>query len=132
MKIQPQICDTYLRHRYVKTCHTIEEFQKLPPGPKVVFASGASLEAGPSRALLAEWAPHSANLLLLPFTEAPDGTVASRVLTAAATATDEKEKFLRLQMSRRVPLEVRPCVDAILGDGGIWGWEFTFCKDFIV
>lgn len=87
----------------------MEEFQKLPPGPKLVFASGATLEAGPARALLATWAGHAPNLILLPFTEAPAGTVAARLLTATAAAAGGggEETVLRLQMSRRVALEVR-------------------------
>ena len=89
----------------------MEEFRKLPPGPKLVIASGATLEAGPARALLADWGGHAANLILLPFTEAPAGTVAARLLAARAAARGGgEETVLNLRMSRRVALEVRAAV----------------------
>ena len=42
--------------RYLTLCHSLEELRNLRPGPKVVLASFGSLEAGPARALFAEWA----------------------------------------------------------------------------
>ena len=49
--------------RYLTLCHSLEELRNLRPGPKVVLASFGSLEAGPARALFAEWAEDPKNLV---------------------------------------------------------------------
>lgn len=50
--------------RYLKLCHSIDDFRALPPGPKVVLASFGSLDAGASRHLFVEWAPDPRNLIV--------------------------------------------------------------------
>merc|ERR1719375_410653 len=42
--------------RFLKICHERRELDSLPRGPKVVLASMASLDAGPARGLVSEWA----------------------------------------------------------------------------
>lgn len=50
--------------RQVRLCSSLQELGRLPRTPKVVLASLPTLEAGPSRALLAQWAADPANLIL--------------------------------------------------------------------
>ncbi|KAH9316526.1 hypothetical protein KI387_025153, partial [Taxus chinensis] len=53
--------------RHIKVLPTKKELGKLPPGPKVVLASMASLEEGFSREIFVEWATDVKNLII--FTE---------------------------------------------------------------
>lgn len=46
-------------------CHSTSDVNRLPAGPKVVVAAGASLEAGPARSLLLQWGADPRNAVLL-------------------------------------------------------------------
>jgi hypothetical protein len=48
----------------MQLCAGLEELARLPAGPKVVLAGLPSLEAGPGRHLLAQWAADPASLIL--------------------------------------------------------------------
>ncbi|XP_050206694.1 cleavage and polyadenylation specificity factor subunit 2 [Mercurialis annua] len=73
------------------------ELDNVPPGPKVVLASMASLEAGFSHDIFVEWAADVKNLVL--FTERGQFGTLARMLQA-----DPPPKAVKVTMSRRVPL----------------------------
>lgn len=52
--------------RHVQLLQTLEEVERLPPGPAVVLASLPSMEAGPAKALLTRWATDERNLIVVP------------------------------------------------------------------
>lgn len=84
--------------KYLKLCHNRKELDELPPGPKVVFATMASLEAGFARELFTEWAGDERNLVL--FTEKGQvGTFARRCLQV-----EPPPPFVIVTMSRKIPL----------------------------
>ncbi|KAJ6425018.1 hypothetical protein OIU84_025731 [Salix udensis] len=74
-----------------------EELDNASTGPKVVLASVASLEAGFSHDIFAEWAADVKNLVL--FTERGQFGTLARMLQA-----DPPPKAVKMTMSRRVPL----------------------------
>ena len=83
--------------KYLKLCHDRKEFDELNAGPKVVFASMASLEGGFARALFSEWATDSRNLVL--FTERGQmGTLAKKL------QAEPPPKVVKVTMSQRIPL----------------------------
>ncbi|CAI5523619.1 unnamed protein product [Closterium sp. Naga37s-1] len=65
--------------KYIRLCHSVEEVEEVP-GPKVVLASLASLEAGFARALFVRWAPDLRNTLLFT-SRAPPGSLAHTLQT---------------------------------------------------
>lgn len=67
------------------------------PGPKVVMASMASLEAGSSHDLFVEWAADPKNLVM--FTERGQFGTLARILQS-----DPPPKAVKVTMSRRIPL----------------------------
>ena len=83
--------------RFLKICHERRELDSLPRGPKVVLASMASLDAGPARGLVSEWASNSRNLVIFP-TSPPVGTLAERVQRAPPGHS------VRIRVTTRVPL----------------------------
>ncbi|CAM6100385.1 unnamed protein product [Calypogeia fissa] len=83
--------------KYLRLCHTRKELEDLPPGPKVVFASMASLEAGFARELFVEWATDSNNLVL--FTERAQIGTLSRELQR-----EPPPKVVKVTMSKKIPL----------------------------
>ena len=89
--------------RYLTLCHSLEELRNLRPGPKVVLASFGSLEAGPARALFAEWAEDPKNLVVLAGRGAPH-SLARRVRTLAEQPPGAR-KPLEVAVSRRVLLD---------------------------
>ena len=89
--------------RYLTLCHSLEELRNLRPGPKVVLASFGSLEAGPARALFAEWAEDPKNLVVLAGRGAPH-SLARRVRTLAERPPGAR-KPLEVAVSRRVLLD---------------------------
>lgn len=78
-------------------CSTRKKFTALAPGPKVVFASMASLEAGFARELFVEWASEAKNLVL--FTERGQFGTLARLLQS-----EPAPKVVKVTMSRKVPL----------------------------
>lgn len=83
--------------KYLKLCHDRKEFDELPSGPKVVFASMASLEGGFARDLFVEWATDSRNLVL--FTERGQmGTLAKKL------QAEPPPKIVKVTMSQKIPL----------------------------
>ncbi|KAJ6964190.1 hypothetical protein NC652_002459 [Populus alba x Populus x berolinensis] len=74
-----------------------DELDNASTGPKVVLASVASLEAGFSHDIFAEWAADVKNLVL--FTERGQFGTLARMLQA-----DPPPKAVKMTMSRRVPL----------------------------
>ncbi|GIL70342.1 hypothetical protein Vretifemale_981 [Volvox reticuliferus] len=73
------------------------------PGPKVVLATMPSLEGGPARELLVQWAALPRNTII--FTErAQAGTLAAALQTHDPSAGSGPLR-LRLRMGRRMPLE---------------------------
>ncbi|XP_057774360.1 cleavage and polyadenylation specificity factor subunit 2 isoform X2 [Salvia miltiorrhiza] len=73
------------------------ELEKVPDGPKIVFASMASLEVGFSHDIFVEWAADSKNLVL--FTERGQFGTLARVLQS-----DPPPKAVKVTMSKRIPL----------------------------
>lgn len=73
------------------------ELEKAPDGPKIVLASMASLEAGFSHEIFAEWATEPKNLVL--FTERGQFATLARMLQA-----DPPPKAVKITLSKRVPL----------------------------
>ncbi|CAK7337311.1 unnamed protein product [Dovyalis caffra] len=73
------------------------ELDNAPTGPKVVLASVASLEAGFSHDIFAEWAADVKNLVL--FTERGQFGTLARMLQA-----DPPPKAVKMTISKRVPL----------------------------
>lgn len=76
---------------------TRKELDALPGGPKVVFASMASLEAGFARELFVEWANEAKNLVL--FTERGQFGTLARMLQS-----EPAPKVVKVTMSRKIPL----------------------------
>ena len=89
--------------RYLTLCHSLDELKNLRPGPKVVLASFGSLEAGPARALFAEWAEDPKNLVVLTNRGAPGSL--SRDVRALAEQPPGARKPLEVRVSRRVLLD---------------------------
>ncbi|OVA14042.1 Beta-lactamase-like [Macleaya cordata] len=73
------------------------ELEQVPDGPKIVLASMASLEAGFSHDIFAEWATDVKNLVL--FTERGQFATLARMLQA-----DPPPKAVKVTMRKRVPL----------------------------
>jgi hypothetical protein len=46
-------------------CHSVGDVLRLPVGPKVVLATGASLDTGMARQLLLQWGSHHKNSIIL-------------------------------------------------------------------
>ncbi|GJP32374.1 hypothetical protein CLOM_g16969 [Closterium sp. NIES-68] len=84
--------------KYIRLCHSVEEVEETP-GPKVVLASLASMEAGFARALFVRWAPDLRNTLLFT-SRAPPGSLAHTLQTQ-----DVRFPVVSVSMSARVPLE---------------------------
>ena len=92
--------------RYMKVCHSRADLAKLPRRPKVVMASLGSMESGPARELLADWAQIPQNLVI--FTQNPVvGSLAYHLQTGLSGS-------VRIMVSRRVPLEGRQLQDYLL------------------
>ncbi|KAL3683878.1 hypothetical protein R1sor_001900 [Riccia sorocarpa] len=83
--------------KYLRLCHTRKDLDDLPAGPKVVFASMASLEGGFARELFVEWATDPNNLVL--FTERGQVGTLSRKLQA-----EPPPKVVKVTLSKKVPL----------------------------
>ncbi|GFR46474.1 hypothetical protein Agub_g8051 [Astrephomene gubernaculifera] len=75
------------------------------PGPKVVLATMPSLESGPARQLLVEWAAQRRNTII--FTERANANTLAGQLQRYVPSSPEGEPPLRLplRLARRVPLE---------------------------
>lgn len=69
--------------RHVKAVASIEEADRLLQGAAVVIAPAASLEAGPSRRLLAQWGQSSCNTIIFPG-RPKENTLAAEIVAAAA------------------------------------------------
>jgi Beta-Casp domain len=52
--------------RHVQLLQSVDDVERLPPGPAVVLASLPSLEGGPARELLTRWATGERNLVVVP------------------------------------------------------------------
>jgi Cft2 family RNA processing exonuclease len=52
--------------RHVQLLQSVDDAERLPPGPAVVLASLPSLEGGPARELLTRWATGEHNLIVVP------------------------------------------------------------------
>jgi Cft2 family RNA processing exonuclease len=96
--------------RHVKLCASLAEYRRLPiSGPRVVLAVDASLNAGPARNLLVEWASNPKSLIILP-SAPPPTSWASQILTMAELR-DAKVGFgssmprLEVSLSKRVALK---------------------------
>ncbi|KAL2920699.1 Cleavage and polyadenylation specificity factor subunit 2 [Bienertia sinuspersici] len=83
--------------RHVSLLINKSELEKVPEGPKIVLASMASLEAGFSHDIFAEWATDPKNLVL--FTERGQFATLARMLQA-----DPPPKAVKVTLSKRVPL----------------------------
>ncbi|XP_021765106.1 cleavage and polyadenylation specificity factor subunit 2-like [Chenopodium quinoa] len=83
--------------RHVSLLINKSELEKVPEGPKIVLASMASLEAGFSHDIFAEWATDPKNLVL--FTERGQFGTLARMLQA-----DPPPKAVKVTLSNRVPL----------------------------
>lgn len=83
--------------RHVTLLINKTDLDNAPPGPKVVLASMASLEAGFARDIFVEWANDPRNLVL--FTETGQFGTLARMLQSAPPP-----KFVKVTMSKRVPL----------------------------
>lgn len=83
--------------RHVSLLINKSELEKVPEGPKIVLASMASLEAGFSHDIFAEWATDPKNLVL--FTERGQFATLARMLQA-----DPPPKAVKITLSKRVPL----------------------------
>lgn len=62
-------CDLSHNNRHVRRCHNIDDVSRLGEGPKVVLATGLSLQQGLSRQLLINWGADSRNAVI--FTQPP-------------------------------------------------------------
>ena len=82
--------------KFMKICHSKEELNKLSRGPRVVMASLSSMESGPARDLLVDWAMLPKNLII--FTQNPVADTLAHKLQTAFSGT------IRIQVSRRIPL----------------------------
>eukprot|EP00249_Psilotum_nudum_P015759 c25506_g1_i1 orf=216-2441(+) len=89
--------DNAFQLKSIKLFHTRKELDELPEGPKVVFASTASLEAGFARELFVEWACDSKNLVL--FTERGQFGTLARMLQS-----ESPPKVVKLTTSKKIPL----------------------------
>jgi cleavage and polyadenylation specificity factor subunit 2 len=102
--------------RKVKLCSTLGELKKLPAGPKVVLAVDASLNAGPARQLMIDWAQDPRNLVVFALEPAP-GSLGATILAAAqqqdrtngghgaGPAHQIHYPLLQVTLSKRVPLK---------------------------
>ncbi|XP_024532304.1 cleavage and polyadenylation specificity factor subunit 2 isoform X1 [Selaginella moellendorffii] len=83
--------------RSVKLCTSRKQLDELPPGPRVVLASMASLETGFAKELFLEWAVDPKNLVL--FTErAQVGTLARQL------QVEPPPKIVKITISKKVLL----------------------------
>ncbi|KAL2635973.1 hypothetical protein R1flu_007452 [Riccia fluitans] len=83
--------------KYLRLCHTRKDLDDLQAGPKVVFASMASLEGGFARELFVEWSTDPNNLVL--FTERGQvGTLAREL------QREPPPKVVKVTLSKKVPL----------------------------
>lgn len=96
--------------RHIKLCASLAEFKRLPSsGPRVVLAVDASLNAGPARQLLTEWADNARTLIILPFAPFPM-SMSAQILTVAELR-DAKVGFwatlpkVEVTLSKRVALK---------------------------
>jgi len=87
----------------IKSCHSMEQFNDLPSGPKIVVASAEDLESGPARALASVVAGSITNLILFPRQPAAN-TFASSIVEQSKTPMSERQQ-LSVQVSWRVDLE---------------------------
>ena len=89
--------------KFMKICHSKSDLMKLPKKPRVVMASLGSMESGPARELLIDWAMTPNNLII--FTQNPvQDSLAHQLQTGLLGS-------VRVQISRRVPLEGKELVD---------------------
>lgn len=89
--------DNAFQLKHFNVLLTKKELEKLPPGPKVVLASMASLEEGFSRDIFVDWATDAKNLII--FTERGQFGTLARMLQA-----EPPPKAVKVTVSKRVPL----------------------------
>jgi cleavage and polyadenylation specificity factor subunit 2 len=92
--------------RHVRPAASLAELRRLPPGPRVVLATGTSLDGGAARALFAELAPDPRNAVLF-LVEPEAGSLGAQVLGAAAerdARPGAPPPVLRVDVCKRVPL----------------------------
>ena len=93
-------------------CHSYEDFTRLPPGPKVVLASLASLEAGFARKLFVEWASDAKNCFIWPDEIGHQVGLAREVVEMSnkggakttSSKTRKKEIIVKVDLARRETL----------------------------
>jgi cleavage and polyadenylation specificity factor subunit 2 len=88
--------------KFLTLCHSMDELNALPAGPKVVLASFGSLEAGPARHLFARWAEDKKNLVVLTSQPEP-GSLTEHVALLDSKAASKKK--VTMVLAKRVPLE---------------------------
>lgn len=90
-------------HASVTSCHSMEQFNELPAGPKVVLATAEDLEIGPARALATVIAGSITNLVLFP-RQPPSNTFASSLVEQSQKPMAQRNQ-LSVDVSWRVDLE---------------------------
>ena len=93
-------------------CHSYEDFERLPPGPKVVLASLASLEAGFARKLFVEWASDAKNCFIWPDEIGRQVGLAKELVEkcskggakTTSSKTKKKDAIIKVQLARREAL----------------------------
>ena len=93
-------------------CHSYEDFTRLPPGPKVVLASLASLEAGFARKLFVEWASDAKNCFIWPDEIGHQVGLAREVVEMSnkggakttSSKTKKKDIIVKVDLARRETL----------------------------
>ena len=97
--------DNPFNFRYLKALNSLAEMKKLPFGPKVVLATDASMEAGPSRQLFAEWGSDPRNLIVVS-KEPLKGTLCGNITNICLDETKTNNApFINLILGKRVPLK---------------------------
>jgi len=93
-------------------CHSYEDFTRLPPGPKVVLASLASLEGGFARKLFVEWAWDAKNCFIWPDEIGRQVGLAREIVEkcskggakTTSSKTKKKDVIMKVELARRESL----------------------------
>ncbi|KAI8618137.1 beta-lactamase-like protein [Chytriomyces sp. MP71] len=89
--------------RHVRIIQHISELDSAFAHPKVVFASAASLETGPSRRLFFDWCSNSVNVVLLP--ERGDPGTIGRHLYEAWLGAEKKHEAVAVNLDLRLQFD---------------------------
>lgn len=89
--------------RRVRVCQSMDDLERMGPGPKVILASLDSLEGGPSRELLLKFSKEATSSIVMTDRSAARGEVAAWLLQHAGSHPGQRPQ-LPLTLAKHVPL----------------------------